>query len=386
MIRIAICGAHLTPALALIEKLEKRDRQIIFFGRKYATEGAKNYSAEYRIIQKKKNITFLSITTGRLQRKFTRFTIPSLLKIPIGVIQSFFYLLKYRPRVVVSFGGYLSLPVVFCAWLVGIDSLVHEQSAMPGLANRISSFFARKIFLTWRQTLKFFPKEKTKVIGNLTRAGVFKKSTPNSKIQKFLDKDGRMIFVTGGNQGSHFLNRKITDLLPKLGQYLIQRKALLNSSIARIKVLSEAQVLIFHQVGTANFEGDLDKARKIASSSYFAADYLGPDEIGAVLARADLVIARSGANTVWDLGVAAKVAILIPLPISASGEQEVNAKILENAGSAIVILQHDASEASLEKAITRVFQEYELFKAKAKKFSQTLPQTAAQSLAQEISL
>ena len=244
MIRIAICGAHLTPALALIEKLEKRDRQIIFFGRKYATEGAKNYSAEYRIIQKKKNITFLSITTGRLQRKFTRFTIPSLLKIPIGVIQSFFYLLKYRPRVVVSFGGYLSLPVVFCAWLVGIDSLVHEQSAMPGLANRISSFFARKIFLTWRQTLKFFPKEKTKVIGNLTRAGVFKKSTPNSKIQKFLDKDGRMIFVTGGNQGSHFLNRKITDLLPKLGQYLIQRKALLNSSIARIKVLSEAQVLI----------------------------------------------------------------------------------------------------------------------------------------------
>lgn len=364
MIRIAICGGHLTPALALIEELEKRkDARIIFFGRKYATEGVKNYSAEYRIIQKKKNITLISITTGRLQRKFTRFTIPSLLKIPIGVIQSFFYLLKYRPRVVVSFGGYLSLPVVFCAWLLGIDSLVHEQSALPGLANRVSSLFARKIFLTWPPTLKFFPKVKSKVIGNLTRTAILKKSTPNSKIQKFLDKDGRMIFVTGGNQGSHFLNRKVIDLLPKLRQYLI-----------------------FHQVGTANFGGDLDKAKRVDNPSYFAVDYLGPDEIGAVMARADLVIARSGANTVWDLAQTAKVAILIPLPISASSEQAVNANILENARSAIVIRQQDASSQKIEKAIIRVFRQHELFLACAKKFSQTLPQTAAQSLAQELSL
>ena len=84
MKKVAICGGHLTPALALIEKLEsKKEIEIIFFGRMYTAEGTKNQSAEYKIISAK-NIKFVAITAGRLQRKFTRYSISSLAKIPIG--------------------------------------------------------------------------------------------------------------------------------------------------------------------------------------------------------------------------------------------------------------------------------------------------------------
>lgn len=358
MTKVAICGGHLTPALALIVNLQKRDDiKIIFFGRKFATEGAKNFSAEYQLISKKKNIHFITITTGRLQRKFTKYTIPSLFKIPIGLIQSFAYLVKYRPGPIVSFGGYLSLPVVFSGWLLGIDSIVHEQSLVPGLANRINSIFAKKIFLTWSATLKYFPKEKSQVVGNLTRLSIFDKITPNDKIQRFLANTGRMIYVTGGNQGSHFLNSQITSLLPKLEKYLI-----------------------FHQVGTLNFQGDLDKAKKIKRDNYFATDYLKPDDIGAVLNRADLVIARSGANTVWDLAILAKVAILIPLPISASQEQDANAQILKAAGSAYVVDQDQIYDDLLTRTIERVFRNHRSLKRAAIAFAKTLPKNALREI------
>ena len=96
--------------------------------------------AEYKIISTL-NVNFRAITAGRLQRKFTKYTIFALLKIPIGFIQSFVYLALERPHIIISFGGYLSLPVVFCSWLLGIKSITHEQSTAPGLANKLNSLF-----------------------------------------------------------------------------------------------------------------------------------------------------------------------------------------------------------------------------------------------------
>lgn len=359
--RIVICGGHLTPALALLERLEvKKDFEIYFFGRKYATEESLNFSAEYKVLAKKP-LKFTSITTGRLQRKFTRHTILSLLKIPIGFIQSFFYLAKIRPNLIISFGGYLSPPVVFAGWLLGIDSITHEQASIAGLATKINSLFTKKVFLTWHQSQKYFDKGGTEIIGNLTRQSIFKKTAKNPKIQEFLNRAGKLILATGGNLGSHFLNKRIFALVPELKNYLI-----------------------FHQVGTTNFEGDLDRAKKIKQANYFAVDYLDSDDIGAVLNRADLVISRSGANTVWDLAVLGKVAVFIPLPISAGGEQLANSKILEAVGSARVLSQDKVNESSLTSTIDKVFKNHKAFEARAKAFAKTLPIDAAEKVAKYI--
>lgn len=362
MKKIVICGGHLTPALALIEELkDKKDIELIFFGRKYSTEGSKNPSAEYQSI-KKLNIEFCQITAGRIQRKFTKYTIPSLLKIPIGFTQSLVYLVKVRPLLVGSFGGYLSVPVVFSAWLLGIKSIAHEQSVKLGLANKINSILAEKVYLSWSDTAKDLTVGNYEIVGNLTRKSIFQKNAKDAKIQNFLKSSRKLIFVTGGNQGSHFINKLIFELLPKLSNY---------------------QVL--HQVGTANYQGDLDKAKKIKQKNYLAIDYLDQNNIGAILNRADLVISRSGANTVWDLAILGKVAIFIPLPIAAGREQEANAKILENAGSAIILNQKELTGQILKQKIDYMIKNLPKFQKSAETFAKTLPKSASKALASEIS-
>ena len=358
MKKIVVCGGHLTPALALIEQFAKdKNYKILFFGRKYTAEGSKNLSAEYRLITQKK-IRFFSIISGRLQRKFTRYTIFSLLKIPIGLLQSFILLLFERPGLIISFGGYLSVPVVFCGWLLGIDSIAHEQSLIPGLATKINSIFVKKLFLSWPQTLAYFQKQKCEAVGNLINKSIFETNAKSGVIKKFLTKSKKLIFITGGNQGSHFLNKLV------FSSFLIFK-----------------DYQIFHQVGTVNYKGDLDFATSLNHKNYLAVDYIQPEDIGAVFHKASVVISRSGANTVWELAVLAKVAVLIPLPIAAGGEQKANAEILESAGSSIVLAQQDTDSKVIKAAVSQITASYRKYQNAAQKFQKTLPLDAAFKMA-----
>lgn len=358
MKKVAICGGHVTPALALIEKLEaQKEIEIIFFGRMYTAEGAKTRSAEYKIISAK-NIKFVAITAGRLQRKFTGHTFGAIAKIPVGFFQSLYFLIKHRPAVVVSFGGYVSLPVVIAAWLLGIKSVTHEQSAVPGLANRINSKFSDRILLTWPKSQDYFKGKKTEVIGNPTRSDVYKTTAQTKKINDFIAESQNLIFVTGGNQGSHFINKLITASLPKLSGYHV-----------------------LHQVGTINYKGDFNKAVALATNNYLPVGYLEKSDFGAALNKASIVVSRSGANTVWELATLAVPAILIPLPISASGEQLENAKILENAGFAQIVNQAEAEPEILIEKLNLIEKNYQNYKNHARGFSKKMPRDAADKLA-----
>ena len=137
--KVVIVGGHLAPALSVIEVLPK-DTEILFIGRKYALEGDNALSLEYKTITSM-NISFVGLNTGRLQRKLTKFTFFSLMKLPFGIIKSFLILLKFKPDVVVGFGGYVSIPVAFCAYLLRIPIVIHEQTMEAGLANKFVSFF-----------------------------------------------------------------------------------------------------------------------------------------------------------------------------------------------------------------------------------------------------
>lgn len=361
MKKILICGGHFTPAQALIAQFDKNQNvSISFIGRKYATEGSSSLSQEFKIITGKK-IKFYSLTTGRLQRKFTKFTIPSLLKIPIGFFQSFFYLLITRPNIVVSFGGYLSCPVVISAWLLGIKSITHEQSILPGLANKINSIFVAKVYLSWKDSEKYFDRKKTLTIGNLLRDELKSTKQTNKQINSFLSKATSIIYVTGGNQGSHTLNTLI---------------------LVSLKILEGHSFI--HQVGATNFKGDLDRAMDAKSNNYLPIDYIESQSLGAILAKADFVISRSGANTVWELAALAKPSILIPLPIAAASEQFHNAKILENAGSAIILEEEYLSTKSLKLAVDEMENNLSKYKNAAVSFQKTLPSNASQKLKQEI--
>lgn len=359
MKKILICGGHLTPALALINELKSDNVQIIFVGRKYSVEGSKNFSTEYREITGKK-IRFMTLTTGRFQRHFTRYTIPSLLKIPIGFVQSFYYLILTRPNIVISFGGYISTPIVFSAWLLGIPAITHEQATRIGLANKINSIFVKEFLSAWPITNAEVKRE-VKCIGNLTRSDIFSTKVKNKRFNKFLDSKKRIIYITGGSLGSHFINDVIFKSIDLLANFNI-----------------------VHQIGPTDFKGDHEKARKINTNNYLPVTYIPNEEIGGVLNYAYLVISRSGANTIWELAVLKKIAILIPLPFSGSKEQQANASILKEAGSALVIPQKEFNPQTLQDAISNINANYNKFKNNAIKLSKTINLDAAAKMRQII--
>lgn len=359
--KIVICGGHFSPAYALIEELEKsKDIKIFFFGRKFTTEGSGNFSAEYKQIARK-NIKSHWIVTGRLQRVLSAYTLQALIKIPIGFLQSFFYLLLERPNLIVSFGGSLSLPVVFCGWLLGIDSITHEQAIVPGLATRINSLFAKRVFVAWPQTKNYLGDKKVELIGNLTRKTIFRKKAIDKEIARFLENNKKVIYITGGNQGSHILNQFTFNWVKRVKNFAI-----------------------VHQVGTANFKNDIEKSKKIRQKNYLAVDFVKPGDIGAVLNCAFLVISRSGANTCWEIAHLNKPSILIPLPVSLGSEQEENAMLLQKAGLAEVINQQDLNIENLEKAIAKISRNYQKYKRKGELFAKDLPSGASQKLAKYI--
>jgi len=208
-IRILLTGGHAaTTGIAVIEEIRKteklKDSKIYWLGAQTAMEGSKISTLESRVFPRI-GVQFIPIIAGKIQTKFTRHTIPSILKIPVGFIQAFWYLVKIRPNVVLSFGGYSSFPVVFWSWVFRIPVILHEQTVAAGRASISSSPFATKIALARSESLSYFPKNKSVITGNPLMSNVLK-----VKPRKYLG-NPPTILIIGGSRGSNFINDLIID-------------------------------------------------------------------------------------------------------------------------------------------------------------------------------
>jgi UDP-N-acetylglucosamine--N-acetylmuramyl-(pentapeptide) pyrophosphoryl-undecaprenol N-acetylglucosamine transferase len=147
--KILLTGTHFTPAQALIEQLQALPEiEMVYIGRRSTREGDKTESIESQVLPKM-GVRFLPLISGRLSRNFSIWTLISLLKLPFGFIQSFWFVMKESPDVIVSFGGYLAVPVIFWGWWFSIPIVIHEQTLRLGLANRLSLPMASKIALAF---------------------------------------------------------------------------------------------------------------------------------------------------------------------------------------------------------------------------------------------
>jgi UDP-N-acetylglucosamine--N-acetylmuramyl-(pentapeptide) pyrophosphoryl-undecaprenol N-acetylglucosamine transferase len=326
--KILITGGHLTPALAVVDELKKQGfHKIIWIGTKYNQAGNKNLSPEFNIITSKK-IKFYDIKAGKLSRTWSLKTIwpatRNFIFILIGFINSFIILLKERPKIIVSFGGYIALPIVIVGKLMKIKTVTHEQTLTIGLANKIISKFADKIFVSWPDSLKHFPKEKTILTGNPIRKEILKRPK-KSQLTSF-ENNLPIILITGGNQGANFINKNIFEILPKL--------------------LKKYNVI--HQTGNSSVTLDYEKALNIKkelndsyNQRYKVFTYLNASQMSEALWYSDLVISRAGANTVTELALLGKKTILIPIPWGTNNEQYKNAKFLEKNLNAVVLEQNN---------------------------------------------
>jgi UDP-N-acetylglucosamine--N-acetylmuramyl-(pentapeptide) pyrophosphoryl-undecaprenol N-acetylglucosamine transferase len=255
-------------------------------------------------------VKFIPITAGRLNRFFSFYSLIALLKTPIGFIQSFYYLLKEQPDLIVSFGGFTGMPVVINGWLLSIPSLIHEQSLKMGLSNYISSFFAKNIALS-------FPSQKkssdTKVIitGNPIRKEFLSPQEPSKRVKDFIKSSNRrkkpVILITAGNQGSHFINLIVEDKLTDL------------TNIAAI----------IHQTGDSKYD-DYSNLEKHTSENYFVSKWIDSKDLSFILDNTDLAISRAGMNTLIELSLKSAPSLIIPIPVGR--EQKNNAEYFKKLG------------------------------------------------------
>lgn len=361
--KILVTGAHFTPAVAVIEELKKyKDMEIVYVGRKTTLEGDNTKSQESRILPTL-GVKFISITSGRLQRAFTIYTIPSIIKIPIGFIQAFFIILKEKPDVVLSFGGYVAVPVVVSAWLFSIPILIHEQGLVAGLANKISSFFADKTAISFNQHPRFNGKP-TVLTGNPLRRVIFESGTDRQfRIFDVAKKEKLpVILVSCGNQGSHIINLAIEKSLVSL------------TKIA----------CIIHITGDNKYD-DFGRLGGLGESEKFGKRYLVKKwvgkEYGSVLSKVDLVISRAGINTLTELAYIGKPALIIPIPFQE--EQNRNARYFERFGLARILPQQKLTAKSLLENIKSMLGDLNFFKKKAKKSKDIIIPDAAKRIALE---
>lgn len=370
--KIIVTGTHLTPALAVMEELKKDpNTEIIYVGRLRTMEGDKTKSVESQVLENL-GIKFIPIISGRLQRNFSLHLITSLLKIPIGLLQSIYYVFKENPDVLLSFGGYISVPVTISAWLHSTPIIVHEQTLIPGIANTVNSWFANKIAVSFLENVSY-KKEKIVLTGNPLRDEIFNyKNSDDMELKEIInlaDKNKQpLILITGGNQGSHAINQVISKSLGSLTQ----------------------MAFVIHQTGDSKF-ADFDKlsSRKDTLKNpekYLVRKWINGNDWGYLLKHVDLAISRGGINTLLEFSYNNIPAIIIPLSNVNNGEQMFNAKFFAKVGLTKILFQKNLNEETLIQNISEIVKNLDDWKKSAKQSSKFVIKDAAKRLALEVIL
>lgn len=332
-VKICVCGGHLTPALAVIARIGMihPEWQVIFAGRKFAQEDDTVLSQEYKDIREK-SIPFYPVRAGRFRRIMDSRTVISLLRFPLGLWDAFRIIQITRPDLVISFGSYVALPVALSARFFRIPVITHEQAIIPGLANRLISAVAGKVLVSFPETGIYFRKKKTILTGLPLRTIIL---DPPDSLSFRLITDKPILYITGGTTGSMSINRMIYRIIPKL-------------------VLDYE---VIHQVGT-RWESEAKKVRQTLRgdkrSRYHVFGYVSASDHAWLMHHMYCMVARSGANTVYEVGAVKKPAIFIPLPWSSGNEQYLNAKILADSGAAVILDQNHIDPQKLLSEIRHV--------------------------------
>lgn len=330
---IFLTGGHITPALALMDEIRSHhpDWRIVCIGRATALEGSEEESVERRLVTRK-GAMFLPLAAGRFSRTLGVSAIVSFLKIPVGLMQAFWYCASWRPTIVVSFGGYVALPVALSAYTLGIPIITHEQTRLAGLANKIIGFVAKKICITFEDQATRFPKGKTVVTGLPMRRELF---APPPSPPFEIDRKPPLLYVTGGSTGAVSMNDRLFPMVERLTR----------------------EYTVIHQTGSVSFPKAAALRVELPTpqqNRYIVQDFFDTEMVSWILHHAAVIIGRSGANTVTEAAALGKPMICIPLPWSAGGEQLANAQWLVARGLGRILLQKEFTKDRLFPLVKQV--------------------------------
>ncbi len=313
-------AGHVTPNLALIPSLKELGYEIRYIG-------------SYQGIEKKliedAGIPYDGISSGKLRRYFDLKNFSDPFRVLKGYGEACKLMKKYKPDVVFSKGGFVSVPVVLAAKRYHIPAIIHESDMTPGLANKLSIPSAQKVCCNFPETLKYLPADKAVLTGSPIREELLKGDRLSGLQYAHLSADKPVIMVIGGSLGSVIVNKAVRSLLPRL--------------------LSDYQVV--HICG----KGNLDEAL-IGTPGYVQYEYVDAP-LRHLFAAADLIVSRAGANSICEILALRKPNILIPLSAAASrGDQILNATSFAKQGFSTMLEEEALTDDTLYQAITNTYE------------------------------
>jgi UDP-N-acetylglucosamine--N-acetylmuramyl-(pentapeptide) pyrophosphoryl-undecaprenol N-acetylglucosamine transferase len=332
-------GGHLFPGMAIAEAFVEREmgNEVLFIGTERGIEARVLAGGKFPL---------RTIPAKPLKGRSLLGKAKAIWSIPMAITEAYSILKDFQPQLVLGVGGYASGPALMAASLLGMRRAIHEQNVIPGMTNRILKWFSQRIFVSFEETKRYFPGEKTIVTGNPIRREIsegMKKSkgdrfpphpeSPALKPPPLGWGAGFTLLIFGGSAGAHRINEAVMEALGQLQE---------------IKPF----LRFFHQTG----KEDVDWVSKSYQEKGFDAR-VRPffEDMATYYQLSDLVVCRSGASTVAELAICGRAAILIPYPYAAHNHQLINAQKLVELGAARIIRDEELSGPSLGQTILHLY-------------------------------
>ena len=336
-------GGHIYPGLAVadeIKALAKKDNQQITINWIGCSKGMDGQLVKKATGPDGKPTAdaFYGIPSGKLRRYFSWQNFTDLFRIAGGYFAARRILKKLRPAILFSKGGFVSVPPVLAAKHLGIPVFTHECDFTLGLANRLNFKSAKTMFVSYEETknrLSQAEQERVAVTGNPVRPVIYNADAQKGREFLEITSERPMLLVLGGSSGA----KQINELVQANLDWLCER------------------FTVVHQTGLLNADNNTElELKQKYNGSYKPYPFIY-EQMPDVIAAADVILSRAGANSIWEAAVLAKPMVLIPLCGSGTrGDQVDNARFFESFNAADVLVGQDATAENLKSSLEKMLE------------------------------
>lgn len=318
-------GGHVFPGLAVAEKLRGKNVRVVWFGSNKGVEAGYVSRTDYPF-------EGLAISGVRRTGLLNWWLLPW--RLTFALLHAWRLLRKYRPNVVLGMGGFVAGPVGLAAYTLDIPLVIHEQNTIAGLTNRWLALLSRRVLLGFPGALK--SRAATEWVGNPVREELLGRPEPRERLR---GRSGLRLLVLGGSRGAAILN------------------AVVPGALAQVQARGVEGLEVRHQTGAGKREGVGELYAGLGVARVRVDAFI--DDIGAALSWADLVVCRSGAQTLAELSALGAASILVPFPHAVDDHQTCNAEYFARNGAARLLPQARLSEGTLAAEILRLVDDRE---------------------------
>jgi UDP-N-acetylglucosamine--N-acetylmuramyl-(pentapeptide) pyrophosphoryl-undecaprenol N-acetylglucosamine transferase len=334
-------GGHFYPLIAITQSIRDivKERNLLQVKIYYFASSPYNSGVLFD-----NEIEFKKIYAGKIRRYFSIQNFFDVIKTAYGFVDTFFKVFSVYPDVVISKGGFMSLPVVFAAHILKIPIIVHESDSVPGRANIWAGKYATRIALAFPEASEFFPKDKTAWVGNPLRKEILTPVKVGAHEYLKLEELVPVIVIMGGSLGAERINNTILDSL--------------------LDLLPKYQII--HQTGKLNFEAVNSTANVILGDNqyknrYHPYDYLNELSLRMIGGVADIIISRGG-STIFEIASWGVPSIIVPITDTNGDHQRKNSYNYARSGGAIVIDENNLTPEILSTEIKDILENPEKVK------------------------